>query len=184
MKDTIYTKHEELAAEAFNKQSAVFDEIYAENIIISYKRKRVREHILKYLSPNSSILELNAGTGDDAIFFAQQGHTVHATDIAADMQIKLKLKALKYDLSNIVSTEICSYTQLENLKQRGPYDLIFSNFAGLNCTPDLDKVLRSLDALLKPRWHCDNGYNARLLFMGNNACSKRKFQNSISSFKQ
>ena len=33
---------------------------------------------------------------------------------------------------------------------RGPYDLIFSNFAGLNCTNELDKVLQSFDSLLKP----------------------------------
>ena len=60
MKEEAYTKHEQLAAEAFNKQSAVFDKIYAENPIVAYKRKRVREHVLKYLFPTSKILELNA----------------------------------------------------------------------------------------------------------------------------
>lgn len=150
MKENTYMQHEELAASAFNKQSAFFDEIYAENIIVAYKRERVRAHILKYLSPKSNILELNAGTGNDAVFFAQQGHSVHATDIAEDMQIKLREKVHQYKLDGFVSTELCSFTSLENLQQRGPYDLIFSNFAGLNCTPDLDKVLSSLPALLKP----------------------------------
>jgi ubiquinone/menaquinone biosynthesis C-methylase UbiE len=150
MKEDTYMQHEELAATAFNKQSAIFDKIYAENIIVAYKRRRVREHVLKYLSPKNNILELNAGTGDDAVFFAQQGHSVHATDIAEDMQNKLRTKVQEYGLNDLVSTELCSFTSLENLQQRGPYDLIFSNFAGLNCTPDLDKVLTSLPELLKP----------------------------------
>src|SRR5215471_18306163 len=124
MKENTYMQHEELAASAFNKQSAVFDKIYAENVIVAYKRKRVREHVLKYLSSNSKILELNAGTGDDAVFFAQQGHSVHATDIAGDMQNKLRAKVQQHGLNDFVSTELCSFTSLENLQQRGPYDLI------------------------------------------------------------
>ena len=39
---------------------------------------------------------------------------------------------------------------LDNLKNRGPYDHIFSNFAGLNCTDELNKVLDSFNCLLKP----------------------------------
>jgi ubiquinone/menaquinone biosynthesis C-methylase UbiE len=150
MKENAYIEHEQLAAEAFNKQSAVFDKIYAENSIVTYKRDRVREHVLKFLSPKSKILELNAGTGDDAVFFAQHGHSVHATDIAEDMQHKLRLKVQQHNLNALVSTELCSYTALENIQQKGPYDLIFSNFAGLNCTNDLNKVLQSLSSLLKP----------------------------------
>ena len=150
MKEEAYTEHERLAAEAFNKQSAVFDKIYAENVIVDYKRKRVREHVLNFLSPGSRILELNAGTGEDAIFFAQLGHSVHATDIAEDMQNRLRLKLQQHNLSDVVSTELCSFTALGNLHQKGPYDLIFSNLAGLNCTPDLGIVLQSLHPLLKP----------------------------------
>ena len=49
-----------------------------------------------------------------------------------------------------VTTELCSFTALDTLRERGPYDLIFSNFAGLNCTGELDRVLRSFAPLLKP----------------------------------
>jgi ubiquinone/menaquinone biosynthesis C-methylase UbiE len=141
--------NEQDAARAFSRQSAVFDALYKENIIIQYKRARVRSHAGKYLPQNSNILELNAGTGEDAVYFAQQGHTVHATDISAGMQQKLREKAGVAGLDNLVTTEICSFTQLENLANKGPYDLVFSNFAGLNCTGELDKVLRSFAGLLK-----------------------------------
>jgi ubiquinone/menaquinone biosynthesis C-methylase UbiE len=142
--------NERLATAAFNSQSKHFDELYAPNAIFQYKRKRVRDHLLSYLKPGSNILELNAGTGDDAVFLAQHGHLVHATDISEGMQEKLKEKAAWFGLSGSVSAELCSFTTLNSLNNKGPYDCIFSNFAGLNCTDRLDKVLASFDGLLKP----------------------------------
>ncbi|MBC7400680.1 MAG: methyltransferase domain-containing protein [Mucilaginibacter sp.] len=140
--------NEQYAAKAFSTQSTVFDEIYADNTIVSYKRDRVRAHVLQYLKPNAYILELNSGTGEDATFFAALGHNVHATDVAAGMQQKLREKATKQGLGNLISTELCSFTQLKELKNKGPFDHVFSNFAGLNCTGELDKVLQSLPNLL------------------------------------
>lgn len=142
--------NEQLAAAAFNRQSTLFDEQYSKNPIIQYKRKRVRDHVSKFLSNNNSILELNSGTGEDAIWFAQQGHRVHATDISEAMQQVLKNKAASLNLEEKISTEIISFTQLKKLKRREHYDMIFSNFAGLNCTGQLDKALGSFSHLLKP----------------------------------
>ena len=150
MKEAISFSNEQLAADAFNKQAAIFDSIYADNKIVEYKRKRVREHVLRLLHNNSHILELNAGTGDDAIFFASLGHTVHATDIAVAMLQKLRDKIYCHKLEKKISVELCSFTSLETLENKGPYDLIFSNFAGLNCTGELDKVLQAFRPLLKP----------------------------------
>jgi len=144
------TIHEQAAASAFSKQAPHFDLLYTGNTIIQYKRKRVREHVMKFLSPQSSILELNSGTGEDALYFARQGHTVHATDISAGMQEVAFNKVKEAQLGNLVSFELCSFTKLEDLHQQGPYDLIFSNFAGLNCTNQLTKVLDSFSHLLKP----------------------------------
>lgn len=142
--------HEEKAAIAFNYQASVFDDLYSEDPVILYKRDRVRNHLLKYLHSDSHLLELNAGTGEDAIFLAKRGHHVHATDIATCMQDRLREKASANGLADLISNEICSFTELDGLKEKGPYDGIFSNFAGLNCTGDLGKVLASFDSLLKP----------------------------------
>lgn len=143
------TTNEKQAAAAFDKQAPVFDQIYAGNTIVQYKRKRVREHVEQFVKPNSKILELNAGTGEDAIYFAQHGHQVCATDISPGMQAKLSEKIRIAGLEHRVTQEICSFTDLKNLRQQGPYDLIFSNLAGLNCTNELDKVLRSFKPLLR-----------------------------------
>lgn len=142
--------NEQLAEAAFSTQAGIFDELYSTNTIVNYKRACVRNHVLQYIAPNSYILELNSGTGEDALFFAQKGHKVHATDISTGMQQQLRQKVAKHAMQANVSTELCSYTMLQQLKNQGPYDLIFSNFAGLNCTNELDKVLASFNALLKP----------------------------------
>jgi ubiquinone/menaquinone biosynthesis C-methylase UbiE len=137
------------AANAFSKQSVLFDLQYAQDTIVQYKRTRVRAHVNSFLQPASHILELNAGTGEDAVYFAGEGHIVHATDISSGMLDKLKEKVNKKALTHKVSSELCSYTLLGNISAKGPYDHIFSNFAGLNCTNELDKVLLSLPPLLK-----------------------------------
>lgn len=150
MNRSIHSVNKQATEKAFSKQSAIFDEIYSSNIIIQYKRQRVRDHLQQFLKPGSKILELNAGTGDDAIWFAEQGHTVHATDISKGMQEKLAEKVRQNKLEGKIDHELCSFDELGQLKNKGPYDVIFSNFAGLNCTGELDRVLQSFSPLLKP----------------------------------
>jgi ubiquinone/menaquinone biosynthesis C-methylase UbiE len=157
--------NEEHAANAFTKQASIFDALYSGDTIIQYKRERVRQHLQQFISPNSDILELNSGTGEDAVWLAQHGHHVHATDISAGMQEQMIQKIKNLSLQEKITYELISFTQLENLHQaKGKssfqnltslqptkqYDHIFSNFAGLNCTGELDKVLRSFNALVRP----------------------------------
>lgn len=143
-------KIETAAATAFSRQAPLFDQLYSSDAIIRYKRQRVRTLMENFLTPGAQILELNAGTGEDAIYFAQRGYRVHATDISEGMQEILRNKVAELQLQNEITQEICSYTELERLQQQGPYDHVFSNFAGLNCTDKLDKVLESFNYLVKP----------------------------------
>ena len=143
--------NEKLAATAFSSQSIIFDQLYADNKIAQYKRERVRAHIKKYIQAGDRVLELNSGTGQDAIWLAQQNCLVHATDIAGGMLKVLQEKILEEGLDSFVTNELCSFTDLKNLQDKGPYDMIFSNFAGLNCTDKLNEVLASFSALLKSK---------------------------------
>lgn len=150
MTEFTHTINQQEAAQGFSKQASGFDQYDAGNTIIQYKRERVRNHVLSYLPPESSILELNCGTGQDALYFAREGHRVHATDIAGGMLEALRGKLTNTWMADRVTTELCSFTDLGQLQHKGPYDLIFSNFAGLNCTAELDKVLRSFPPLVAP----------------------------------
>ena len=138
------------AAEAFTKQSVIFDQLYAGDSIIEYKRQRVREHILKNARPGCYMLELNCGTGEDALYFAKRGYNIHATDISPGMLDVFRKKLDNAQYTGNISIEECSFTDLEHLNNRKQFDYIYSNFGGLNCTGELDKVLQSLNGLLRP----------------------------------
>ena len=100
------------------------------------------------------ILELNCGTGADAIWLAQKGYEVLATDISAHMieTARAKTKELPVEIQNRLTFETIAAEDLNQLKVEKPFDLIFSNFGGLNCvspnelrdlTPKLSKNLSS-----------------------------------------
>ncbi len=133
---------------AFSRQSVVFDALYGNDGMIAYKRKRVYEHLEKHLNPSSMILELNAGTGTDAIYLAQKGHSVMATDISESMLAQLQQKIIACKLQNRIITQQCSFTKLNDLHISQKFNHIFSNFAGLNCTSELATVLKSFKNII------------------------------------
>ncbi len=131
----------------FSKQSFLFDATDLNNAVLRDLRSQVYAHVEKYIRPQSRMLELNAGTGLDALHFLQQGHYVHATDLADGMigQIRTKIAGA----GNPRFT--CQQVSFENLDEitLTNLDYIFSNFGGLNCTNDLTLVTRHLPRLLK-----------------------------------
>lgn len=111
-------------------------------------RRQVYAHTKKYLKPKSRILELNAGTGIDAVNFVRDGHTVHATDLASGMVEQINRKIVSLSLSPFLSCQQLSYVDLDQIRERG-FDFIFSNFGGLNCINDLRQVTRHFPNLLR-----------------------------------
>jgi ubiquinone/menaquinone biosynthesis C-methylase UbiE len=141
-------KQEGYVNEAFSKQSGIFDSLEVDNELVLLIRNNIRRHVLNYTAPNQTMLELNCGTGLDAIFFVNHHLRVHATDNADGMLNQLQQKVIKYKIQDRLSFQKCSFNELEHL-ERKKYNHIFSNFGGLNCAPDLQKVITSLDPLLE-----------------------------------
>ncbi|MBP6532111.1 MAG: class I SAM-dependent methyltransferase [Bacteroidia bacterium] len=139
---------QESPAIAFSKQSSTFDKIEEENLILQYMRKRIHQHCIRFFPANASILELNCGTGIDAVFFARQGMKVLATDVASGMIKTLNSKIELFDLKRSISTQQCSYTELPKFAE-GPFDVVFSDFGGLNCISDLTPVVEGVKKNLK-----------------------------------
>ncbi|GHN00391.1 hypothetical protein WSM22_18800 [Cytophagales bacterium WSM2-2] len=131
---------------AFSKQSPHFDSDDFVNPVLQHWRTRIYQHVDRFIHPNSKILELNAGTGIDAIRFAQSGHQVHATDLSDGMISTLKTKIAGQSLQNKITIQQVSFEELN--KVDGTFDYVFSNFGGLNCSADLDKVTKYLRQLL------------------------------------
>lgn len=136
-------------SEAFSKQSVVFDTLNKENKISEYLRDQFRQEVLSQLKPESEILELNCGTGLDAVFFAQHGHKILANDNAKGMLEQLEKKISTYSLDKQIETLHCSFHEIHKIRNR-TFDHIISNFGGLNCTEDLGGVLKQFSPLLKP----------------------------------
>lgn len=140
-------EQESYVSEAFTKQSTIFDTIDYENNLVQLIRSSVRQHVLQYVTNEQSMLELNCGTGLDAVFFIEHGLQVHATDNAQGMLRQLQQKVSQKNLQQKLTFEHCSFNELDKL-ERKVYHHVFSNFGGLNCAEDLNKVIKSLDRLM------------------------------------
>ncbi len=134
---------------AFSKQSLHYDTDDLQNPLLQAMRLQVYNHVSKFISKPCRILELNAGTGIDALYFVQRGHTVHATDLSHGMIERIKQKVIHTPLQDRLTFQQLPYDQLDKL-QGQKFDLIFSNFGGLNCIDDLSKVTNSFSGILNP----------------------------------
>ncbi len=133
---------------AFSKQAEHYDvDDFSNQVLIDW-RKKVYGHLNLFLKPGDKVLELNAGTGIDALYLAQAGHAVHATDISPGMIQKIQEKIDQSGMKDKLTTQQCSFESLDSIKGN-QFDYVFSNFGGLNCCKDLTAVTRSLPNLLK-----------------------------------
>jgi ubiquinone/menaquinone biosynthesis C-methylase UbiE len=135
------------AASAFSRQAPVFDGLNSSNAISRHLREQFREEVMAQSADGSSILELNCGTGLDAIYFSAKGRRVLATDISKGMLAELERKCEPVRENERPETMLLSFEELDKLSGR-KFDHIISDFGGLNCSPDLRRVLRSFDGLL------------------------------------
>lgn len=136
------------AADAFSRKALIYDAFGENHPNLARMRQEVYRHLLRYVQPPARILELNAGTGVDAVFLARLGLSVHATDVAPGMVAQLRNKIARYGLHAHLTAEQRSFTDLETLSGP-PFDAIFSNLGGLNCIGDLQVVARQLPRLLE-----------------------------------
>lgn len=132
---------------AFTRQSVTYDEYDWLNPTLTWMRKQVMNHTIKFLRPGDKILELNSGTGIDAEFFSSRGHKVHCTDLSDGMVEQMKKKFSNEKFSGKITVQQCSFTQLDIIGQK-KFNFIFSNFGGLNCIPDLGEVTKFFFQLL------------------------------------
>lgn len=140
---------EKIIADAFSRVAEKYDAFSVDNPIQMRLREKVYAHIEKFIPKDSRILELNCGTGTDAVELARRGYRIHATDIAPGMLELLRDKVAEYELSSQITYQRCSFLELEKIKD-APFAAILSNLGGLNCIPDLSPVIGQLPNILRP----------------------------------
>jgi ubiquinone/menaquinone biosynthesis C-methylase UbiE len=137
----------------FDDVAANYDETFTNTEIGKLQRARVWNYLNSVL-PNKSIniLELNCGTGEDAIWFVKNGHKILATDVSEKMVEIARIKVAEDNLSDKITVKQLDINEIDKLSITDNFDLVFSNFGGLNCLKEseLNSLSEKIKILLKP----------------------------------
>ena len=132
----------------FNQAASSYDDHFTHSVIGTLQRNLVYHQLSKILNQSNlkNILEINCGTGEDAIWLAKQNFEITATDISQAMITIAKSKAT---LDNLVFKVADIKTIAKDFEPK-KFDLIFSNFGGLNCLSkaELASFFKNTSALL------------------------------------
>jgi ubiquinone/menaquinone biosynthesis C-methylase UbiE len=139
---------------AFDSAAESYDATFTQTKIGRAQRKIVRDYLEILLRDKGEqrILELNSGTGEDAIWFAKKGHSVLATDASEKMLQLIDHKVLKNRLSGKIKTEKLDMARTDEFNLNEKFNMVFSNFAGINCLSfkELLSLSGFIGKLLKP----------------------------------
>lgn len=134
-----------------------YDHSFTHTEIGRRQRARVWNYLNKQLPSDIRlrILEVNCGTGEDAVFLAQKGHDVTATDISEEMTKVAQKKLANYSFKGKANTQAVAAQDLTKHFSTQSFDYIFSNFGGLNCLNhnDLQQFSAQANDLLKAKGH-------------------------------
>ena len=145
----------------FDDHAINYDAYFSNSLIGKAQRERVHYFLNKQLEKKKKklrVLEINCGTGIDADWLAKKGHFVIASDISSKM---IEIAKNKYDHSNLIFKQLDLQTiHTEIFKEK--FDLLFSNFGGLNCLSkhDLKEFLNNSTSILKSQGMLASCYDA------------------------
>jgi SAM-dependent methyltransferase len=108
----------------------------------------VHEIYLENFKSGDKLLELNAGTGTDALFLSGQGIYVLVTDISENMIDTIREKVRKEKADKFVSAKLCPFDEIGEIEENN-FDGVISNFGGLNCINKFNKLTDDLSTKTK-----------------------------------
>lgn len=134
----------------FDALAEAYDEVFTNSRIGRAQRNSVWRVMDSAFLPGQRVLELNCGTGVDALHLAERGVSVLACDVSPRMiavaERRLEVTAPRpHVVFRVLATE-----EIASLRGVTPFDGAFSNFSGLNCVADLSAVARDLACLVRP----------------------------------
>ena len=138
------------AGAAFDHLAQDYDQIFTNSLIGRAQRDAVWKVLTRTFRANEKVLELNCGTGEDAIFLAANGVSVLALDASPQMIARAEQRLQQNSSQVTVVFRELPTECIGKLHPETQFDGAFSNFSGLNCIADLDVVASSLAGLVKP----------------------------------
>lgn len=137
-------------AEAFDQIAEEYDDLFTHSVIGRTQRSAVWDVLGKTFQTGDRVLELNCGTGEDALFLSRSGISVLACDGSSAMVDVARKRKATEGPELPVEFRVCPNEQLRSLSVEAPlFDGALSNFSGLNCVQDLRSLARGLTPLMK-----------------------------------
>lgn len=138
----------------FDHIASSYDSSFTRTPIGQLQRKQVWNYLEKIMIQlkGLDILELNCGTGEDAVLFSEKGFNIVATDVSEEMLKVTQEKVQQYSMQHKISSQYLDLDSFDDSLFEKKFDLVFSNFGGLNCiNPEsLKKLLDKIPAILAP----------------------------------
>jgi ubiquinone/menaquinone biosynthesis C-methylase UbiE len=153
------------AGAAFDRIAQDYDQIFTNTFVGRAQRNAVWKVLARTFRKNDKILELNCGTGEDAIFLAGNGISVFALDASPQMIARADQRRQNNSPQIPVVFRELSTERIGELHPETPFDGAFSNFSGLNCIADLAAVASSLARLVKQDGRLLLCFSTRFCFM-------------------
>jgi ubiquinone/menaquinone biosynthesis C-methylase UbiE len=138
------------AAAPFDAVATEYDARFTNSFIGKAQRESVWAEMDRVFLPGHRVLEINCGTGVDALHLAARGIQVVACDASTEMIGVARRRLDTSPLRDFVDFRALATEQIDQLEYEGPFDGVLSNFAGLNCMADLGPVARDMARLLRP----------------------------------
>src|SRR5271157_853516 len=117
----------------FDNIADKYDSLFTRSATGRAQREIVWNYLRKRISPGMDVLEINCGTGEDALFLSKSGCSVLATDASAAMIDQCLNKIQNDTLYPVPEFHHASFSELVPLVGEHKFDLVFSDFSGLNC---------------------------------------------------
>jgi SAM-dependent methyltransferase len=134
---------------AFDAMADSYDRQFTRTTIGAMMRRAVWARCAARFASGSRVLEMNCGTGEDALWLVQHGIEVLATDVSPAMLRAAENKLTTSSGPAHARFQRLAWEELETFDE-GPFDGVLSNFGGLNCVSDLRGSARALAAKLRP----------------------------------
>jgi ubiquinone/menaquinone biosynthesis C-methylase UbiE len=141
---------EHAAGRAFDSIAERYDDIFTHSLIGRAQRQTVWDRMCQIFEPGDYVLEVNCGTGEDALFLARHQVVVLACDASEKMIGVARGRLLAENPSSPVEFDVLPIERLNELSHGRLFDGILSNFGGLNCVRDLVRAAEDFAALVKP----------------------------------
>lgn len=111
-------------------------------------RSAVWRALDRTFQPGQRILELNCGTGIDAVHLAARGIRILACDISPRMVELARQRSGEASLNGLLEFRVLENENIDTLVTEGPFDGGFSSFSGLNCARDVSGIAQALARVL------------------------------------